>query len=126
MEGVGAAVALAGIVATFGFLTQKIVERLRVMVPGLNGNWVSLVALLIGVGFAYAVNVDLAGLCIPQENGECIGIRDFPPVVDWIIVGGMIASGAGYIADRAGRSNATVLVTPAPTTVVMETPVIDP
>lgn len=121
-----AAVAFAAAVAVLGPLSQKVVEFIRSTVPGINGNWTRLVALIVGTLLAYAFNVDPSGLCVPTAEGSCVGMREFPNVINWLIGGGGIAAWAGYLADRAGRSNATVVVSPALTTVMVHNPVIDP
>lgn len=105
------AVAFAATVAVLGPLCQKITERLR-LVTHLNGSWVSLLALVVGTGLAYAFSVDISGVCVPTREGTCLGLRDFPSFIDWIIGGAAISSWAGYLADRAGRSNASVTVGP--------------
>lgn len=101
------AVAFLAAVVALGVATQKIVEFVRGVIPGINGNWTRLAALIVGSLLAYSFNLDPAG-AITQSIG--VPIRDFPPFLDYVIGGIFIGSAAGYLADRAGRSNATVMV----------------
>lgn len=103
------AIAFAATVAVLGPLCQKITERLR-LVTHLNGSWVSLLALAVGTGLAYAFSVDISGMCVPTPESTCLGLRDFPPIVDWVIGGAAVSSWAGYLADRAGRSNGDIVI----------------
>lgn len=100
------AVGFLAAVAVLGILTQKIVERIRTVLP-VNGNWTSLAALAVGSGLAYAFGLD-PSVAISDSVG--VPIRDFPAVVDYVIAGGFIGSAAGYFADRAGRSNGDVVI----------------
>jgi hypothetical protein len=117
MESIGF---LAATVA-LGVAAQKVVEFVRTFIA-LNSNWTRLVALIVGTALAYAFDLDPAA-AISTSVG--VPLRDLPEFVDWIVGGVFIGSAAGYLADRAGRSNATVVVSPAPTTVI-NNPVIDP
>lgn len=108
------AIAFLAAVVALGVVAQKVVEFVRGIFPNIDGNVTRLVALVVGSGLAYAFNLDPSA-AITASIG--VPIRDFPPVIDFIIGGFFIGSAAGYLADRAGRSNSITLVSATPVTV---------
>lgn len=82
--------------ATFAgaaWITTKIVERVRVAWPALNGAWVNLIAVAVGVAIAFGAG-----------TGVIPALTPYTWVLDRIIVGFGLGAGAGWLADVAGRS----------------------
>ncbi|MFH0980282.1 MAG: hypothetical protein V2A79_01925 [Planctomycetota bacterium] len=76
-------------------LVAKIVERIRAIVPAIDGAWVNLLATAIGVGIAYAAGISVIGT---------ITAYAWPWWLDQLITGVGLGAGASFFSDLAGRS----------------------
>jgi len=76
-------------------LVSKVVERIRAIIPALDGAWVNLAAAAIGIGIAYAAGLDIL---------HDVTAYAWPWWLDRLITGIGLGAGAGFFADLAGRS----------------------
>ena len=85
---------IAFVVALSAAVT-KIVERIKTAVPALTGTRTTAVAIALGVGAAYLLDVQVVDALV-AELGDG---RDIDPIVDNVVTGVIIGTGGGVIAD---------------------------
>jgi len=78
---------IAGIVA-------KVIERIRVRFPRLDGDVITLVSVVIGTAVAWGYQLDVSA-----EIGQSV-LEPF----NWLVTGLFIGGGAGLVADLTGSS----------------------
>lgn len=85
-------------VAALALVDKKVVERLVKWFSFLTGDLVSLAAVLVGTGLAWL----FPGIDPIATINATVGspIRDLPPFAIDLILGVIIALGAGYLSDR--------------------------
>lgn len=77
-------------------VVQKVIERVRVHVPGLDGDLVTLVAVVLGTALAAGFGLDVAAQ---------VGLEGLVSPFNYLATGIVIGGGAGIISDALGRSN---------------------
>lgn len=93
-------VSVTVVVLAIGLVVQKFVERVRARFPRLDGELVTLASVLIGTGIAWGWDLRAASELIPALGGTVT----IPVAFDYIVTGGAIGAGAGFLADLSGRS----------------------
>jgi len=94
---VDAFVSIVG-VAALALIDKKVTERLVKWFSFLTGDLITLASVAVGTGLAWL----FPGIDPIATINAAVGspIRDLPPIVVDIILGFIIAFGAGYLADR--------------------------
>ncbi len=112
---VGEQVGAAAILAAIHFLSQplvKIVDRVKKWFGITRGDLITLVAVLLGAGLAWTLNLDP----FPALNSlvpEGLILRSFPAVVGYLVAGIWMAFRAGYLNDQqAALDRASLTVAP--------------
>lgn len=94
-------VALLSTVAILGVIVKGAVDALRRKYPTLDGGLIQLIAVVVGIGLAAALDLR-ATIAVLESIG---GVGNEPHfIVDWILTGVTIGFGAGALAELVGRS----------------------
>lgn len=94
--------------AIFGTFTVKIVDGIRGQLPGLGGLKVNALAWAIGAVLSFSF--DLQGAEAILEVVGASAAREPHLIVDYLLTGAVIASGAGVIADLTDRKVEPLIV----------------
>ena len=104
-----------GILAALGVasvVVLKAVDIVRKLVPSIDGVWVNVASVLVGVGVTFS-----SGLAGTRELAGELGLElafVVPRSVDLTLTGVVLGLGAGYFADLRGRSVKAAEAMPAP------------
>lgn len=93
------------VTATFiAVVVAKVIERIRVRFPALDGDLVTLVAIVFGTAIAWGYGLDAA---------EALGLGGLAAPFGYLATGLFIAGEAGILADITGRSSTDKTTAPA-------------
>ncbi len=101
---------VAAMLILLGGLIAKVVQRIRARFPRLDGDLVSLLAILLGVGLAYAL--DLRGAA-ELAGSAGLDLGTVPQWLDYALTGIGLGLGAGVISDVINRPPPIITVTTA-------------
>ncbi len=98
---------VAAMLILLGGLIAKIVQRIRVRFPRIDGDLVTLLAVLIGAGLAWSL--DLRGAATLAGSAG-LDLGTLPEWVDYAITGLGLGLGAGVISDIITKAPPTLIV----------------
>lgn len=93
-------------VAVLGLVVKMVVDALRRQWPGLDGLTVQVIAIAVGAGVAWGLDVR-ATAALLEQAGAAVG-RLPAPALDYVVTGAAMAATAGFLAEIAGKSGGNV------------------